>query len=156
MEYYKINPQKPDYKIVKRAIQVLKGGGIIVYPTNTLYGLGVDAFNKRALDRLFVIKQRGPHQAVSLLVASLEQLRSLFGVLPSTQYKHLLRLLPGKFTFLVQSRLRENLLYLATKTDAQNKTSRKLGSFSQREKSSNSKKPSKNETSTIPNEYLRV
>ncbi|RLD09626.1 threonylcarbamoyl-AMP synthase, partial [candidate division KSB1 bacterium] len=46
MEYYKINPQKPDYKIVKRAIQVLKGGGIIVYPTNTLYGLGVDAFNK--------------------------------------------------------------------------------------------------------------
>lgn len=122
MEYYKINPQKPDYKIVKRAIQVLKGGGIIVYPTNTLYGLGVDAFNKRALDRLFVIKQRGPHQAVSLLVASLEQLRSLFGVLPSTQYKHLLRLLPGKFTFLVQSRLRENLLYLATKTDAQNKT----------------------------------
>ncbi len=115
MEYYKIDPQKPDKKIIQRAVKVLKNGGIVVYPTNTLYGLGVDAFNKRALDRLFVIKQRGPHQAVSLLIASLEQLRSLFGVLTPLQYEHLLKLLPGKYTILAPSRFKENLTYLSSK-----------------------------------------
>lgn len=114
MEYYKIDPQKPDRKIVKRAIEVLKKGGIIVYPTNTLYGLGVDAFNQKALDRLFVIKRRGPNQPVSLLVASLEQLRSLFGALSSEQYEHLLKLLPGAYTLIVQSRFKENLTYLSS------------------------------------------
>ena len=117
MEYYKIDPQKPDRRIVKRAVEVLKSGGIIVYPTNTLYGLGVDAFNKRALDRLFVIKQRGPYQAVSLLVASLEQLRSLFAKLTPKQYEHLLKILPGKFTILAESRFTQNLPYLSSKFD---------------------------------------
>ena len=117
MEYYKINPEKPDRKIIKRAIEVLKNGGIIVYPTNTLYGLGVDAFNKRALDRLFIIKQRGPYQAVSLLVASLEQLRSLFAKLSPKQFEHLFKILPGKFTILAESRFKQNLPYLSSKAD---------------------------------------
>ncbi len=116
MEYYRIDPRHPDKKIVKRAVEVLKSGGIIVYPTNTLYGLGVDAFNRKALERLFVIKQRGVHQPVSLLVASLEQLRSLFARLTPKQYEHLLKLLPGKFTVLAHSRFRENLTYLAPNT----------------------------------------
>ncbi len=116
MEYYKIDPEHPDEKIIKRAVEVLKNGGIIVYPTNTLYGLGVDAFNRKALERLFVVKQRGAHQAVSLLVASLEQLRSLFAKLSPAQYEHLLKLLPGKFTILAHSRFRQNLMYLAPET----------------------------------------
>ncbi len=112
MEYYRIDPKKPDKKIVKRAIKVLQEGGVIVYPTNTLYGLGVDVFNQKALDRLFVLKQRGPHQPVSLLVASLEQLRSLYATVSAEQYRQLLRLLPGKYTFLLKSRFKENIPYL--------------------------------------------
>ncbi|NOX89651.1 MAG: threonylcarbamoyl-AMP synthase [Calditrichaeota bacterium] len=114
MEYYKIDPHKPSRKAIKRAVQVLKQGGIIVYPTNTLYGLGVDVFNKKALDRLFVIKQRGPFMPVSLMVASLEQLTNLFGVVSKEQYEHFRKLLPGKFTVLVESRFKENLTYLSS------------------------------------------
>jgi L-threonylcarbamoyladenylate synthase len=114
MEYYKIDPKNPDRKIVKRAIKVLQEGGIIVYPTNTLYGLGVDVFNQKALDRLFVLKQRGPRQPVSLLVASLEQLRSLYATVSAEQYRQLLRLLPGKYTFLLKSRFKENMPYLSS------------------------------------------
>lgn len=127
MEYYKIDPKNPDKKIVKRAIKVLQEGGVIVYPTNTLYGLGVDVFNKKALDRLFVLKQRGPHQPVSLLVASLEQLRSLYATVSAEQYRQLLQLLPGKYTFLLKSRFKENLPYLSSGQGEANGEGPKVG-----------------------------
>ena len=48
MEYYKINPKNPDPVSITRTVEVLKEGGIIVYPTDTLYGLGVDMTNPKA------------------------------------------------------------------------------------------------------------
>ncbi|MHB2148034.1 L-threonylcarbamoyladenylate synthase [Calditrichota bacterium LG25] len=114
MEYYKINPQKPDLKIIKRTIEVLKNGGVIVYPTNTLYGLGVDAFNFKALERLFVVKHRSPNQPISLMVASLEQLEQLFAVMEPREKQILQKILPGKFTVILRSKFKKNLAHFAS------------------------------------------
>lgn len=114
MEYYKINPLKPDRKILTRTLEVLKAGGIIVYPTNTLYGLGVDVFNQRALERLFVVKQRTIDQPVSLMVASVEQLIELFARADQRQTNVLKKLLPGKFTVILKSKFKQNLAYFSS------------------------------------------
>ncbi len=114
MEYYKIDPKKPDAKIVKKTIDVLKNGGIIVYPTNTLYGLGVDAFNVKALERLFVVKQRTPNQPISLMVASLTQLEQLYAHVNEKQKEILQKILPGKFTVILKSKFKKNRVYFAS------------------------------------------
>lgn len=114
MEYYKIDPLKPDRNVLNRTIEVLRSGGIIVYPTNTLYGLGVDAFNLKALERLFIVKQRTMDQPVSLMVASIEQLVQLFARTDERQQKVLRKLLPGKFTVILESKFKQNLAYFAS------------------------------------------
>lgn len=98
MEYYKINPGRPDKKIIGRAIEVLNDGGIIVYPTDTLYGLGVDVFNKKAIHKLYLVKQRELRQPISLMVNSLDDIEQLIGILPIKVYVHLKELFPGKIT----------------------------------------------------------
>ena len=56
MKYCKIDPQKPSAEAIKLAVEVLKSGGVIVYPTDTLYGLGVDITNEQAMEELYEIK----------------------------------------------------------------------------------------------------
>src|SRR5687768_17466983 len=58
---------------IATAVDVLRGGGIVAYPTDTLYGLGVDPRNTDAVDRLFDVKGRDAHAAVPLIAASVEQ-----------------------------------------------------------------------------------
>ena len=58
MKYYKINAQNPDTKIIKEAARCLNKGGLIIYPTDTLYGVGVDVYNRKAVNKLFLVKQR--------------------------------------------------------------------------------------------------
>ena len=79
MQYYKINPEKPDPTKIEKAVECLKKGGIIVYPTDTLYGLGVDPFNRNAVHKLFLIKQRDMRRPVSLMLSSIQQIKEIFG-----------------------------------------------------------------------------
>lgn len=71
MEILKINLHQPDKGIIKRAVAVLAKGGVIVYPTETCYGLAADALNSPAIKKIFKIKKRSPEMPVSVIVASL-------------------------------------------------------------------------------------
>ena len=51
-----INPENPEPRKIKRAVEALEAGEVIAYPTDTVYGLGCDLFNKKAIDRLYQIK----------------------------------------------------------------------------------------------------
>ena len=51
-----INPDNPEPRKIKRAVEALEAGEVIAYPTDTVYGLGCDLFNKKAVDRLYQIK----------------------------------------------------------------------------------------------------
>lgn len=104
MDYYKINKENPDNNIIKKAADVIKKGGIIVYPTDTLYGLGVDIHNKHAMDRLYYLKGRNAGKPVSILVNELQQIEQLIGKLYKIEYTAANLFFPGKMTLIISSK----------------------------------------------------
>jgi len=53
-----INSENPQMRLIRRAVEILKSGGIIIYPTDTVYGMGCDLFNKRGIERIYDIQRR--------------------------------------------------------------------------------------------------
>lgn len=70
----KIHPERPDAGVLAEALAILRGGGVIAYPTETFYGLGADARQQGAVERIFRIKGRGFHNPIALIVASEREL----------------------------------------------------------------------------------
>ena len=87
------------------AIDALRRGGLVVYPTDTLLGLGARADDPRALARLFALKDRPSGMPVSVAVSSLDELEELVRLRPLDRAR-LRRLLPGPFTFLLPASAR--------------------------------------------------
>jgi len=102
VEVVKIFLEHPQERLIKRAAQVLKNGGIVVYPTDTIYGLGVDLFNKQALERVLRIKKASSHKLMSFLCPDLKDI-SKWAVVPNEAYKVMRRVLPGPYTFVLRA-----------------------------------------------------
>lgn len=109
MKYFKIDPLNPDPKIIKETVKCLDDGGIIVYPTDTLYGLGVDVFNRKAVHKLFNIKQRDMRRPVSIMMHSIQQVKEIFGLYPEAIAKDMEKIFPGKMTALIENRLEKKI-----------------------------------------------
>lgn len=89
-------------KAVEAGIKVLSGGGIIAFPTETVYGLGVDSENRRSVDSLFRLKGRRRDKPFSLHVASVEQIDSLGFNLPRKFYDLAEKFFPGPLSIIVE------------------------------------------------------
>lgn len=109
MEILKINPQNPDPKIIKQAAELIRSGGILTYPTDTCYGMGVDFNNKKALERLNQLKRRTPDKKFSVIVRNLEMIKRICEV-DKEQEKILSKNLPGPFTFILKLRNKNRTL----------------------------------------------
>ena len=83
------------------AVQVLKGGDVIVFPTETLYGLGADALNDAAVEKVFQLKGRDPHNPIPVLVANQEMLHTLVVKVPTIAQKLMERYWPGPLTLVL-------------------------------------------------------
>lgn len=70
---FALDPVEPDPTTIAAAVDVLRGGGIVAYPTDTLYGLAVDPRRDAAVDRLFAVKERDRSAAVALIAADVPQ-----------------------------------------------------------------------------------
>jgi L-threonylcarbamoyladenylate synthase len=103
-ETYNIDPNNPDPKILKRAADIISGGGILVYPTDTLYGFGVDARNKVALNRLYDLKGRDETKPVSIIVKNINQAETLVGTVTEFERYMFQKLMPGKTTLILKKR----------------------------------------------------
>ena len=91
----------PDPSILQEALGVLQKGGIVAYPTDTVYGLAVDAMNPQAVARLYRAKRRPQEKAIPLIVSGLAQVSQL-AALPSCAAKRLMRAFwPGPLTLLM-------------------------------------------------------
>ena len=86
-----------DLSIMKQAIKVLKKGGLVVVPSDTVYGLSVDATNTDAVRKLISFKSRAPGKAISVFVGSLENAQKYVEITPH-QEQVFSRMLPGSFT----------------------------------------------------------
>ncbi|MEK7461246.1 MAG: L-threonylcarbamoyladenylate synthase [Patescibacteria group bacterium] len=95
-----IDPQQPDSKIITEAAEILKSGGVIIYPTDTTYGIGVDPSNPVAMNKLINMKGRDVAKGVSLIIARHEQIDRVAITDPRLD-RILAHYLPGPYSFLL-------------------------------------------------------
>ena len=100
MEYYELNSENPQMRYINKAVDVLKGGGIIIYPTDTVYGIGCDIYNKAALDKLFTIKNDTDEKLFSFICSDFKQI-SKYAKISDSAYRSMKHLLPGPYTFVL-------------------------------------------------------
>ncbi|QXP52998.1 L-threonylcarbamoyladenylate synthase [Cellulophaga sp. HaHa_2_1] len=101
-EFIKIYPENPNTKEIKKVIQVLKKGGLVIYPTDTVYGLGCDITNTKALEKIARIKGIKLEKANwSFICADLSNLSDYVRQIDTPTFKILKRALPGPYTFIL-------------------------------------------------------
>lgn len=97
---YNVNPDTPQARIISMAVAILKKGGIIAYPTDTFYGIGCDIMNKKAIEKIYLIKQRNKTKPFSFICPDLKNI-SKYAKVSNIAYRHMKRLLPGPYTFVL-------------------------------------------------------
>jgi tRNA threonylcarbamoyl adenosine modification protein (Sua5/YciO/YrdC/YwlC family) len=111
-----INDENPQMRLIRKAIEVLHDGGIIVYPTDTVYGIGCDLFNKRSIEKIYEIKKRSMKQPFSFVCSDLSDI-SQYAVVSNYTYKIMRHFLPGPYTFILgATRLVPKILLQKRKT----------------------------------------
>lgn len=97
-----IHPDNPQPRQIKAVVDILQRGGIIIYPTDTIYGLGCDIFQQRAIERICRIKKVDPHKAqLSFICYDLGHLSDFAKQIPKSTYRLLNEHLPGPYTFIL-------------------------------------------------------
>lgn len=97
-----IHPQNPQPRQIKSVVECLEKGGVIIYPTDTIYGIGCDIFNHKAIEKICRIKQVDPQKAqLSFVCSDLSDLSKYARQLPTPTYRLLKRYLPGPYTFIL-------------------------------------------------------
>jgi tRNA threonylcarbamoyl adenosine modification protein (Sua5/YciO/YrdC/YwlC family) len=97
----RINPQNPQPRLIRKVVEVLQGGGVIAYPTDTVYGLGCDLYNKKGIERIYLIKRSEKNRPFSFICADLKDI-SLYAKVSNFGYKTMKRFLPGPYTFVLE------------------------------------------------------
>lgn len=101
-EFIKIYPDKPSEAAVAKVVKVLKAGGLVIYPTDTVYGLGCDITNSKALERIARIKGVKLEKAnLSFICNDLSNLSDYVRQIDTATFKILKRALPGPYTFIL-------------------------------------------------------
>ncbi len=90
-----------DPTVIARAAATIRGGGLVVFPTRCLYGLGADAFNAAAVAAVFALKARPPDMPVSVLVESMDRLSAVIADLPDMARQLMDRFWPGGLTLVL-------------------------------------------------------
>lgn len=97
-----IHPRDPQPRLIKQVVESLRQGGVIIYPTDTIYGLGCDIFQQKAIERICRIKQVDPRKAqLSFVCSDLSHLSDYAKQLPNPVYRLLKEYLPGPYTFIL-------------------------------------------------------
>ena len=104
MDRMRIDPHRPEPEIVERAVEALRGGAVIAYPTETLYGLGANPFDPAAYERILKLKGREADKALPVVVADLSQLDRITGRLPAVVGPLSEKFWPGPLTLVVPVR----------------------------------------------------
>lgn len=101
-----INPENPQPRKMEKVIQALKDGGLVAYPTDTVYAIGCDMFNRSAVDKLHKlvteIKKSPEHTPLAFICYDLKNVAE-YGVIHNDAHRILKRLLPGPYTFILEA-----------------------------------------------------
>ena len=111
-----INPENPQKRLITKVVEALDQGGVIIYPTDTFYGIGCDLFNKKPIRRVYQLKKRPLSKPFSFICADLKDI-SLYAQVSNNAYRIMKRTLPGPYTFVLEgTRLVPKLMLTSRKT----------------------------------------
>ena len=105
----KVNPNAQEVGLIKEAAGVLQGGGLVVFPTETVYGIGANALNKKTIDRLYKIKKRPKNKPFTFHIARFETLKDLEVDLNDRASKIVHKFWPGPLTILVENKEKKKI-----------------------------------------------
>ena len=100
MEYFELHPQNPQARFISKAVDVLKSGGVIIFPTDTYYGLGCDLFNREGIEQILSIKNETDTKLFSFICSDLKDI-STYAKVSDYAYRTMKHLLPGPYTFIL-------------------------------------------------------
>jgi tRNA threonylcarbamoyl adenosine modification protein (Sua5/YciO/YrdC/YwlC family) len=99
-----VHPKDPQSRLIQQVAECLKDGGVVVYPTDTIYGLGCDIFQPKAVEKICKIKQVDPAKAqLSFICRDLSHLSDYTKSIDTPLYRMLKSYLPGPYTFILPS-----------------------------------------------------
>jgi tRNA threonylcarbamoyl adenosine modification protein (Sua5/YciO/YrdC/YwlC family) len=101
-EVQQIDLVHPHKRLLQHAARILANGGLIVYPTDTIYGLGADLFNKGAMERIFKLKKTSRQKLLSFICPDLASVAD-WAYVPTSAFRILRRVTPGKYTFVLRA-----------------------------------------------------
>ncbi len=103
-EFLYIHPQNPEKRKINYVVDTLRNGGIIIYPTDTIYGIGCDLMNRKSVERLCKIMNIKPNKLdLSFICNDLSHIAEFVKRIDTPVFKVLKRSLPGPFTFILES-----------------------------------------------------
>lgn len=97
-----VDPVHPQPRTIERAVKVLEDGGLIAYPTDTYYGVGCDLNSKKAIDRLYGVKNRDRRKPLAILCPDLSDV-ARYAKVSNFAYRIMRQLTPGPFTFVLEA-----------------------------------------------------
>jgi len=101
-QYFEIHPDNPQQRLIKQAVEIIQKGGVVIYPTDSSYAIGCDLGNKKALDRIRMIRQLDKNHNFTLVCRDLSEI-SQYAVVDNVNYRLLKTLTPGPYTFIMQA-----------------------------------------------------
>jgi tRNA threonylcarbamoyl adenosine modification protein (Sua5/YciO/YrdC/YwlC family) len=102
MKRIQIHPENPQSRYLKSATNVLGDGGLLIYPTDSVYGLGCDLFNKNAVEKIYRIKGNDKRKLLSFICHDLKSI-SEYAYVSNAAYRVMRHLLPGPYTFILNA-----------------------------------------------------
>ncbi len=102
--YMKLYQENPEMQKIRQAVEILRNGGLVICPTDTVYGIVCDLFNRKAIDRLMKLKGLKPKEMnLSFICYDLSDISNYVKRLDTPDFKLLKKSLPGPFTFILES-----------------------------------------------------
>lgn len=102
--YYRIYEENPEMRKIRNIVELLRGGGVIIYPTDTIYAMGCDIYSSKGINKLCDLKGIKPSKAVfSLIADDISQISAFAMNLTTPIYKVMKKGFPGPFTFILQA-----------------------------------------------------
>jgi len=103
-QVFKVDPYEPERDKIRQAARILGAGGLVAFPTETVYGLGAPLNDKRAIDRLYSVKRRPREKKLSIHIADIEKVEVYARDIPQAAYKLMHRFWPGPVTVVLRSK----------------------------------------------------
>ncbi len=104
MQNYLNLKNNPDYIKLKEPAKIIKHGGIVVFPTETVYGIGTNGLNEKAVKKLYAIKQRPLSKPISLLVNSIDMINEIAKDITKLEYALIKEFFPGSLTIILKKK----------------------------------------------------